>query len=115
MTISALKSARTTKRCLALLSIVVGISNAQESVVDDTIPEHAVLENANAVIGEIIIEKRNIFDLSDPEEDKWLYRWANRLHVVTRDKVIASQLLFESGDRFSGRLLDELRFDCVFV
>ena len=107
MTISALNSARTTRRYLALLSIVVGISNAQESTVDDTIPEHALLEGADAVIGEIIIDKRNIFDLSDPEEDKWLYRWANRLHVVTRDNVITNQLLFESGDRFSGRLLDE--------
>ena len=107
MTISALNSARTTRRYLALLLIVVCISNAQESAVDDTIPEHAVLESANAIIGEIIIDKRNIFDLSDPEEDKRLYRWANRLHVVTRDKVITNQLLFESGDRFSGRLLDE--------
>jgi outer membrane protein assembly factor BamA len=107
MTISALNSARTTRRYLALLLIVVCIANAQESAVDDTIPEHAVLERANAIIGEIIIDKRNIFDLSDPEEDKRLYRWANRLHVVTRDKVITNQLLFESGDRFSGRLLDE--------
>ena len=107
MTISALNSARTTRRYLALLLIVACISNAQESAVDDTIPEHAVLESANAIIGEIIIDKRNIFDLSDPEEDKRLYRWANRLHVVTRDKVITNQLLFESGDRFSGRLLDE--------
>ena len=107
MTISALNSARTTRRYLTLLLIVACISNAQESAVDDTIPEHAALERANAVIGEIIIDKRNIFDLSDPEEDKWLYRWANRLHVVTRDKVITSQLLFESGDSFSGRLLDE--------
>lgn len=107
MTISALNSARTTRRYLALLLIVACIANAQESAVDDTIPEHAVLESANAIIGEIIIDKRNIFDLSDPEEDKRLYRWANRLHVVTRDKVITNQLLFESGDRFSGRLLDE--------
>ncbi len=107
MTISASNSARTSKRYLVLSLIVVGLANAQEGAVDDTIPEYAVLESANAVVGEIVLDKRNIFDLSDPEEDKWLYRWANRLHIVTRDKVINNQLLFDSGDRFSGRLLEE--------
>ncbi len=107
MAISALNPARTSQRCLVLSLIVAGIANAQEGAVDDTIPENAVLERANAVIGEITLDKHNIFDLSDPEEDKWLYRWANRLHIVTQDKVINKQLLFDSGDRFSGRLLEE--------
>lgn len=86
---------------------MVGIANAQAGKIDDAIPEHAVLESANAIIGKIILEKRNIFDLSNAEEDKWLYRWANRLHIVTRDNVIIDQLLFDSGDKFSGRLLEE--------
>jgi len=103
----ASSSTRLSKLYLALSLVAVGIATAQEGAVDDAIPEHVVLENENAVIGEIILDKRNIFDLSDPEEDKWLYRWANRLHIVTRDKVIDNQLLFGSGDRFSGRLLEE--------
>lgn len=107
MMISASYPTRTSKRYVALSLIVVGIANAQEGAVDNTIPEHAVLESANAIIGEIILDKRNIFDLSDPEEDKWLYRWANRLHIVTRDKVINNQLLFDRGDKFSGQLLEE--------
>ncbi len=65
------------------------------------------LEAANALIGDIVFEKRNIFDLSDSKENKWLYRWANRLHVVTRDRVIRDQLLFEEGDAYSSRLLEE--------
>ena len=107
MMISASNPTRTSKRYLALSLIVAGIANTQEGAVDDTILEHAVLESANAIIGEIILDKRNIFDLSDPEENKWLYRWANRLHIVTRDNVINNQLLIDSGDTFSGRLLKE--------
>jgi hypothetical protein len=71
------------------------------------IPGDEELEAAGAVIGDVVIDKRNIFDLSDPEENKWLYRWANRLHVVTRDSVIRNQVLFEPGDTYSARLLEE--------
>ncbi len=59
------------------------------------------------MIGEITLDKSNIFDLSNPEENNWLYRLANRLHIVTRDKVIRKQLLFSEGDRYSQRLVDE--------
>jgi hypothetical protein len=78
-----------------------------EVVVPATVPKDEDLEAAGAVVGTIVLEKRNIFDLSDPEENKWLYRWANRLHIVTRDPVIRNQLLFEGGDAYSGRLLEE--------
>ena len=59
------------------------------------------------MIGEIALEKSNVFDLTNPEENNWLYRLANRMHIVTRDKVIRKQLLFKSGDRYSQRLVDE--------
>src|SRR5690606_8168023 len=36
-----------------------------------------------------------------------LYRWANRVHVRTRESVIESILLFRPGDRFEARLLEE--------
>ncbi len=68
-------------------------------------PDGEALESA--VIGDITLEKSNVFDLSNPEEDKWLYRLANRLHIVTRDKVIRKQLLFRTGDKYSQRLVDE--------
>lgn len=71
------------------------------------LPDAATLEARQAVIGEIVLEKANIFDLSNPAEDKWLYRMANRFHVVTRDKTIRKQLLIESGDVFSERLVEE--------
>jgi outer membrane protein assembly factor BamA len=66
-----------------------------------------ILEAQGAVIGDIIISNGNVFDLDNPEEDKWLYRLANRIHVKTRPNVIRQQLLFQPGDQVSSRLLYE--------
>lgn len=71
------------------------------------LPPAAELEASGAVIGRVIIEKHNVFDLSDPEENNWLYRLANRWHIVTRDRIIEQQLLFRKGDAFSERLIEE--------
>jgi hypothetical protein len=71
------------------------------------IPSPAELEKSGAVIGQISIRVNDIFDPQDPKENGRLYRLANKLHRTTRDKVIANQLLFKSGDRFSQRALDE--------
>jgi hypothetical protein len=62
---------------------------------------------AGARIGEIEIRTVQIFDVSDPADDNWLFRTANRLHPNTRESTIAAQLLFHKGDRYSRRLLDE--------
>lgn len=64
-------------------------------------------EIEDAIIGDIVLEKSDVFDLSDPQENNWLYRLLNKLHIVTRDSVIEKQLLFKSGDRYSKRLADE--------
>jgi hypothetical protein len=80
---------------------------ADEVPAESAIPDVKQLEADGAIIGEVILDKRNIFDLSDPKENRWLYRWANRLHIVTRDSVIHNQLLFRPGDTFSPRLLEE--------
>lgn len=83
------------------------IISAADSTANEPIPDARALEASGAQIREVILEKHNIFDLSDPAENKWLYRWANRLHVVTRDSVIDNQLLFRAGDNFEQRLLEE--------
>jgi outer membrane protein assembly factor BamA len=74
---------------------------------EDGMPDAKALEAGGALIREVILDRRNIFDLSDPKENKWLYRWANRLHIVTRENVIDGQLLFRPGDEYSSRLLEE--------
>jgi hypothetical protein len=71
------------------------------------IPSDAELEGSKAVIGEILIDNQNIFNLEDPKDDIPLFRLADRLHGRTRPYVIRGQLLFKSGDRYSRRLLDE--------
>jgi hypothetical protein len=67
----------------------------------------AALEQAGATIRAVHIVVDNVFDPNNPDEDKKLYRWANRVHVLTRDNVVQDILLFAPGDRFVGRLLDE--------
>jgi hypothetical protein len=71
------------------------------------LPDFAALEAAGAVIGEIRIRNEDIFDTTDPQEDKWLFRLANRLHIVTRPSVIERSLLFKSGEPVSVRLIEE--------
>jgi hypothetical protein len=71
------------------------------------VPPDTQLESAGAVIGEIRIVVQEIFDRDDPKEDLVAYRLVNRLHRSTRREVIARQLLFRSGDRYSRRVLDE--------
>ena len=60
-----------------------------------------------ATIRDVVLDKANIFDVANPDEDKWLYRMANRFHVVTRDSTITKQLLFEAGQPYSKRLVEE--------
>lgn len=85
----------------ALATILSATSLASEP------PDSDTLEQDAAVIGEITLEKWTVFDLSNPDENNWLYRLANRLHIVTQDKVIKKQLLFRTGDAYSTRVIDE--------
>lgn len=71
------------------------------------VPDDATLEAAGARIGTITYRRLPIFDPNIPGERRKLFRLADKLHIDTRESVIASQLLFESGDPFSRRLLDE--------
>jgi len=74
-------------------------------------PEPAIsraeLERLGATIRAINITTDNVFDPNNPKEDKRLYRLANRVHIRTHSEVIESALLFEVGEVFESRLLDE--------
>jgi hypothetical protein len=82
------------------------------------LPSDATLERRGAVIGKIVIDNRNIFDLRNPKDNNALFRLANRLHRRTRRSLIRKQLLFHSGERFSAHRLAEsariLRADPYF-
>jgi hypothetical protein len=95
-------------RILLLAAGLQGVANAQSTESSEpALPTFAELEAAGATIGEIRIVAADIFDTSDPREDKLLFRWANKLHIQTRPSVIERALLFKSGDRLSVRVLDE--------
>ncbi len=83
------------------------------------LPSDAELEEAGARIGAIEIHTKQIFDLSNPADDNWLFRLADNLHTRTRDSAIRAQLLFRTGDRYSRRLLDEtarnIRLNSTFL
>jgi hypothetical protein len=58
----------------------------------------------------IRVVRTDIFDLSDPGTSAWPYRWANALHVLTREQFIRSLLLFRVGDKIDpGRLAESER------
>jgi outer membrane protein assembly factor BamA len=71
------------------------------------VPSDAELEAAGAVIGEIDIDTRNIFDESDPRERNGLFRLADHLHLRTKHSTVKAQLLFASGEKYAARKLAE--------
>jgi hypothetical protein len=50
------------------------------------------------VIGRIEIDCSEIFDTRREGENFWLFRLANRLHILTREEVVARELLFAPGN-----------------
>jgi Omp85 superfamily domain len=114
----------TGKRVTALLFALAGTSfNGIPAAADSPAPESAepapeasaaeidlepgALEEAHARIGTISIVTENIFDPKNPKENRRIHHWANAIHVVTRPKVIRTQLLFETGDTYSTQRIEE--------
>src|SRR5690348_10285702 len=91
----------------ALLAASYVVAAQEPSAAPNAGPPRAALEEARATIRAINVTVDNVFDPSNPDEDKKLYRWANRVHVLTREHVVTDILLFAEGDAFVGRLLDE--------
>jgi hypothetical protein len=91
----------------ALLLWILLTPCAAQSQATAELPSDAELERSGAVVGDIIIDNRNIFDLTDPQDDTKLFRLADRLHARTRAQVIRWELLFVRGDKYSRRVLEE--------
>ncbi|TMH90964.1 MAG: hypothetical protein E6H42_12245 [Betaproteobacteria bacterium] len=99
--------ARLLAGCCAAVACSLGPAAAQEPAAEPKVPSFAELEAAGAVIGEVRIDNRNIFDLTDEKENGILYRAANAIHIQTRAWVVRRQLLFKPGERVSARLIEE--------
>src|ERR1700681_229343 len=64
------------------------------------IPSEAELEASGAVIGEILIDNQNIFNLDDPKDDVKLFRLANHLQMQAREGDGEAQLLETHRERY---------------
>jgi hypothetical protein len=84
-----------------------GIGDFAQRTRPSSVPDDETLEAEGAVIGEIWIEVTDVFDTSDPKENNKIFRFANRLHIRTRDHVIRRELLFKPGEPYSARKLEE--------
>ena len=94
-------------RCLASLAALIAVSQAAAEEGKPTIPSPQELEARGAKIGKITVVPGDVFDTTVKGESGWLYRTANKLHIDTKPAVIRGQLLFDTGDTFSERLLQE--------
>lgn len=91
----------------AVLPSVASRHVAEPDIRSPGVPSDEELERTGALIGEVLIDVRNIFDTERPEENTALFRLGNRLHIRSRELTIAQQLLFRQGDRYAHRLLEE--------
>jgi len=105
--------ARELMLCLGTAGVIAlpcgqaGATPPSAAVEPATLPDFARLEAQGARVGEIRIRNLNIFDPDDPDENRLLFRLANALHVRTREQVIASALLFRTGERVSVSRIEE--------
>jgi hypothetical protein len=77
------------------------------SVRTGTSDGHGMKVLDGTIIDSIVIEPRNIYNTREPRYDRFVFRVANTLHYVTRQKVVRRELLFRVGDPFSLDLAEE--------
>lgn len=59
------------------------------------------------IVDSIIIDNQNIYDTTQANRNTFLFRTANKLHSVTRRKVISRELLIKVGEPFNLELARE--------
>ncbi|MFH1701495.1 MAG: hypothetical protein ABIE07_13025 [Candidatus Zixiibacteriota bacterium] len=59
------------------------------------------------IIDSIEIIAENVYDLDDPRYDSFIFKIANKMHIVTKQSVIRRELLLDKGDIFDTSLVNE--------
>jgi len=59
--------------------------------------QHALSDTRNLTVRSISFTPHNVFDLTD-KHAFWLHEFANYTHTVTKESVLADDLLFHAGD-----------------
>lgn len=84
--------------CLLSSSFVYSL---EETSLQNTPPEDA------SVIEEISVNVHPVFDETNPDENKFLFRLVNRLHINTKKHIIEKDLTFKKGEPLDNHLLQE--------
>ena len=86
---------RTLERACILSILILSLPNiaTADPEVDPTLEGLPIIA--------IHIDRKDIFDTSDPKTKAWFYRWANALHIISKEDFIRSMLLFKEDDAFS--------------
>ena len=71
------------------------------------VPDDEALQSSGAVIGSVRFVRVNVFDPKIVEEDIPLFRFVNRIHILTRESALEKQLIFRVGDRYDANVLRE--------
>jgi len=85
---------------VCLFLAIMGHSRAQ-----DCSPPDKRLEGLPIL--EVTIDNNDIFDLEQEDQNLWIHKWANKLHINTRKKTIEEQLLFDPQDGYNQQLINE--------
>ncbi|WP_273024578.1 BamA/TamA family outer membrane protein [Rheinheimera sp.] len=85
----------------ALLLISAGYARAECQAVADN---QFLVNESDVTIHSVTYSPNNVFDLTD-KDSFWLHEFANYTHTVTRESVLADDLLFQAGDKLH---LDDL-------
>lgn len=102
------------RRVIAALALLLALPCRADHLTEDpdhvgtdrhTISAEAIPEDA--VIGRLIFERQNVFNLDDPKQNNALYRFLNRWHIVSRESLIRRQLVIAEGDEFDPLRLSE--------
>ncbi len=59
------------------------------------------------IVDSIVIENRNIFDLNQDKYNKFIYKAANRFHIITQKNVIKREVLLSINEPYSEQLAEE--------
>ncbi len=59
------------------------------------------------IIDSVEIITENVFDFSDPRYDNFIFRLANKMHIVTRASIVRRELLLGPGDIYDTALINE--------
>ncbi|MDJ0779584.1 MAG: hypothetical protein QNJ85_17075 [Gammaproteobacteria bacterium] len=102
---SYLNIAELERKLAAIIALCLSLVFSGPLRAQDCRPPGESLEGLPIV--EISIENRDIFDLEREDQNLWIHRLANRLHINTQKETIEDQLLFGVRDGYNQQLIDE--------